>query len=122
MMQTKYLAISIATTTLLWVSGCSDPFASQVDQSRVIFKGKVFDEFVSRSGMTVKEAEELVGSFIKASKLVHVPAGPCVIVDRQFFFPVEESTKLGSLDLRGYYVDPGTKRVRFVESARVFYR
>lgn len=94
-------------------NGCSDPFQSDVDAARLIFKGKEFDAFEARAGLKVSEAKELVNAYIKAEGLKTLPTGSRIVVDEQYFFATEERNKLGSLSLNGYYVDPVKRNVVF---------
>jgi len=96
---------------LALVSGCSDPFKSDVEKSKVIFRGKDFEKFEMVSGFGAKEARELVDRHIKSTGSTNLPTGSCVIVDNEYFFATEERNKLGSLSLNGYYVDPSKQSV-----------
>jgi len=99
---------------LILVSGinsCDGPFTSQVDRSRLIFKGKDFDAFETKSSLTLAEAKELLNAYLKENGAKPLPIGGCVIVDGQYFFTIESSNKLGKLSLNGYYVDPATRSV-----------
>lgn len=97
----------------LLASGCSDPFESDVDKSRIIFQGGEFDAFEERSGLTAEEARELVDNHIKKTGSTAFPAGSCVVFDKQYFFSIEQSNKLGALSLNGYYVEPVKRSVIF---------
>ena len=96
---------------LALVSGCSDPFKSDVEKSKVIFRGKDFEKFEMVSGFGAKETRELVDRHIKSTGTTILPIGSCVFVDNEYFFATEERNKLGSLSLNGYYVDPSKQSV-----------
>lgn len=92
---------------------CSDPFQSDVDEARLIFKGKEFDAFEAQAGLKASEAKELVNAYVEAEGSKALPTGSCVVVDEQYFFATEERNKLGWLSLNGYYVDPVKHSVIF---------
>ncbi len=120
----------IAVCLALQVSGCSyyhhRAKDTLVSKSLLPMGGKTLGRravpvFERKYGLTVQEARDLIKAYSKTRS--HAPLPPDaepIIVKRRLFFSVQGKTKLPETRERGYYVDPKTKTVEWVDTPRRF--